>query len=32
SSWLIHAAFWYLPSKITGVRTVPPSHLRVMAG
>lgn len=31
-SWLIHAAFWYLPSGVTGVKTVPPSHLRVMAG
>lgn len=32
TSWLLHAAYWYLPSGVTGVRTVPPSHLRLMAG
>ena len=32
TSWLIHAAYWYLPSGVIGVRTVPPSYLRLMAG
>jgi conjugal transfer pilus assembly protein TraL len=32
ASWLVHAAYWHLPSGIAGVRTVPPSFLRLMAG
>ena len=32
ASWLVHVAYWYLPSGVTGVRTVPPSFLRLMAG
>jgi len=32
TSWLLHAAYWYLPSTVTGVRAVPPSYLRLMAG
>ena len=32
TSWLIHAAYWHLPSGVIGVRTVPPSYLRLMAG
>jgi len=31
-SWLLHMAYWHLPPGVTGVRTVPPSHLRLMAG
>ena len=31
-SWLLHMAYWHLPPGGTGVRTVPPSHLRLMAG
>lgn len=32
TSWLLHVAYWYLPSGVIGVRTVPPSYLRLMAG
>lgn len=32
TSWLLHLAYWHLPSNVTGIRSVPPSHLRLMAG
>ena len=31
-SWLLHMAYWYLPSGVMGIRAVPPSYLRLMAG
>lgn len=31
-SWLVHMAYWYFPSGVMGIRSVPPSHLRLMAG
>lgn len=31
-SWILHAAYWYLPGQVFGLRILPPSHLRVMAG
>lgn len=31
-SWLIHMAYWYFPSGVMGIRAVPPSYLRLMAG
>lgn len=32
SSWVLHLAYWYLPSTVTGIRCVPPSFIRLMAG
>lgn len=32
TSWLLHAAYWHLPYGMTGLRAVPPSYLRLMAG
>lgn len=32
TSWLLHMAYWYLPSGFTGLRATPPSYLRLMAG
>lgn len=32
SSWLLHMAYWHLPSSFTGLRATPPSHLRIMVG
>ncbi|GAO52891.1 type IV conjugative transfer system protein TraL [Novosphingobium sp. MD-1] len=32
TSWLLHACYWYLPQGMTGLRAVPPSYLRLMAG
>ena len=32
TSWLLHMAYWHLPSTVTGIQHVPPSHLRLMAG
>ena len=31
-SWLLHAAYWHLPAEVSGVHSVPPSYLRLMAG
>ena len=31
-SWVRHAAYWYLPSSVLGLRATPPSHCRVLAG
>ena len=32
ASWVLHMAYWHLPSTVTGIRCVPPSHIRLMAG
>ena len=32
SSWVLHAAYWYLPAGFTGLRMTPPSHCRLLAG
>lgn len=32
ASWLLHLAYWYLPSGLTGLKATPPSYLRLMAG
>ena len=32
SSWLTHAAYWYLPAGFLGLRATPPSHCRLLAG
>ena len=32
TSWVVHAAYWYFPPGVMGLRAVPPSHLRLMAG
>lgn len=32
SSWVLHMAYWHLPSSFTGLKATPPSHLRVMVG
>ena len=32
SSWLTHAAYWYLPTGFLGLRATPPSHCRLLAG
>src|SRR3546814_2373658 len=32
TSWLLHMAYWHLPSGFTGLRATPPSYLRLMAG
>ncbi len=32
ASWLLHAAYWYLPASFVGLRATPPSFLRIMAG
>ena len=29
---LVHAAYWYLPGSLFGLKTTPPSHLRIFAG
>lgn len=31
-SWLLHMAYWHLPSGFTGLKATPPSHLRLMVG
>lgn len=32
SSWVAHAAYWYLPAGILGLKATPPSHCRLLAG
>jgi conjugal transfer pilus assembly protein TraL len=32
SSWVIHAAYWYLPAGLSGLKMTPPSHCRLLAG
>lgn len=32
ASWFRHAAYWYLPPGLTGLKATPPSHCRVLAG
>ena len=32
TSWLLHAAYWYLPSGFVGLKLTPPSHCRLLAG
>ena len=32
AAWAIHMAYWHLPAGFTGLRAVPPSHLRLMVG
>ena len=32
SSKLVHAAYWYLPGSILGLKATPPSHCRLLAG
>jgi conjugal transfer pilus assembly protein TraL len=32
SSWVLHAAYWYLPSGFMGLKLTPPSHCRLLAG
>lgn len=32
TSWLLHMGYWHLPPGVTGIRAIPPSYLRVMAG
>ncbi len=32
SSWLLHAAYWYLPASFVRMRLTPPSHCRLLAG
>ncbi len=30
--WILHFAYWHLPGQFFGLRGMPPSHIRVMAG
>lgn len=32
STWVIHAAYWYLPSSFVGLKLTPPSYCRLLAG
>ena len=32
SSSLLHAAYWYLPAGLLGLKSTPPSHCRLLAG
>lgn len=32
SSWVAHAAYWYLPAGVLGLKATPPSHCRLLAG
>jgi conjugal transfer pilus assembly protein TraL len=32
AAFLLHLAYWHLPPGMTGIRAVPPSHLRLLAG
>jgi conjugal transfer pilus assembly protein TraL len=32
SSWVIHAAYWYLPGSFVRLRSTPPSYCRLLAG
>ena len=32
SSWVAHAAYWYLPAGLLGLKSTPPSHCRLLAG
>ncbi len=32
SSWLLHAAYWYLPGSFVRLKLTPPSHCRLLAG
>lgn len=32
SSWVRHAAYWYLPHGLTGLKCTPPSYCRLLAG
>lgn len=32
ASWVIHLAYWYLPSGFVGMKLTPPSHCRLLAG
>ena len=32
SSWVAHAAYWYLPAGFLGLKATPPSHCRLLAG
>jgi conjugal transfer pilus assembly protein TraL len=31
-SWILHFGYWYLPGEFFGLKSFPPSHLRVLAG
>jgi conjugal transfer pilus assembly protein TraL len=31
-SWVLHAAYWYLPAGFSGLKATPPSHCRLLAG
>jgi len=32
TSWIIHAGYWYLPARFTGLKLTPPSYCRLLAG
>ncbi len=32
TSWLLHAAYWYLPGTFIRLKLTPPSHCRLLAG
>ncbi len=32
TSWLLHLAYWHLPAGFVGLRSTPPSYLRILAG
>lgn len=32
SAWVIHLAYWHLPSGFVGLKITPPSHCRLLAG
>jgi conjugal transfer pilus assembly protein TraL len=32
SAWVLHAAYWYLPGSLLGLKITPPSHCRLLAG
>jgi conjugal transfer pilus assembly protein TraL len=31
-AWALHAAYWYLPAGLAGLKMTPPSHCRLLAG
>jgi conjugal transfer pilus assembly protein TraL len=31
-AWIIHAGYWHLPAEFFGLKAMPPSHLRILAG
>ncbi len=31
-SWILHLFYWHLPGQVFGLRVLPPSHLRTLAG